>query len=172
MNKLWFRRLAGLLALMTLLAAAPLAPAEEAPNVTDLLNSYTELDLTPYRGKAVFLNFFTEWCYYCMREMPDIKTLHDTYSEDELAIVLVHVWDGENADNTASVKEKYGLEDLTFFEDEDLMVASLVGLQGYPASLFLNPDGTLAGAANYMLTLDEMTEQLDGMGVARKAAEE
>ena len=79
MNKLWFRRLAGLLALMTLLAAAPLAPAEEAPNVTDLLNSYTELDLTPYRGKAVFLNFFTEWCYYCMQEMPDIKTMYETY---------------------------------------------------------------------------------------------
>ena len=107
-----------------------------------------------------------------MQEMPDIKTLYDTYDEDELAIVLVHVWDGENADNTASVKEKYGMEDMTFFEDEDMLVASLVGLQGYPASLFLNPDGTLAAAANYMLTLEQMTGQLDAMGVARKAAEE
>ena len=158
--------------LAVLLAAAPLAPAEEAPNVTELMNSYTELDLSPYLGKTVFINFFTEWCYYCMQEMPDIKALYDTYSEDELAIVLVHVWDGENADNTASVKGKYGMEDMTFFEDEDMMVASLVGLQGYPASLFLNPDGTLEAAANYMLTLEQMTGQLDAMGVARKAAEE
>lgn len=172
MNKSSIRKLAGLLVLTVLLAAAPFAPAEEAPNVTELMNSYTELDLSPYLGKTVFINFFTEWCYYCMQEMPDIKALYDTYSEDELAIVLVHVWDGENADNTASVKGKYGMEDMTFFEDEDMMVASLVGLQGYPASLFLNPDGTLEAAANYMLTLEQMTGQLDAMGVARKAAEE
>ena len=150
MNKSSIRKLAGLLVLTVLLAAAPLAPAEEAPNVTELMNSYTELDLSPYLGKTVFINFFTEWCYYCMQEMPDIKALYDTYSEDELAIVLVHVWDGENADNTASVKGKYGMEDMTFFEDEDMMVASLVGLQGYPASLFLNPDGTLEAAAHLL----------------------
>lgn len=105
MNKSSLRKLAGLLVLAVLLAAAPLAPAEEAPNVTQLMNSHTSLDLSPYLGKTVFINFFTEWCYYCMQEMPDIKTLYDTYDEDELAIVLVHVWDGENADNTASVKE-------------------------------------------------------------------
>ena len=92
MNKSSIRKLAGLLVLAVLLAAAPLAPAEEAPNVTELMNSYTELDLSPYLGKTVFINFFTEWCYYCMQEMPDIKALYDTYSEDELAIVLVHVW--------------------------------------------------------------------------------
>ena len=169
------KKILSIIALMLVLAlalSACSAPAEEAPNVTQLMNSYTSLDLSPYLGKTVFINFFTEWCYYCMQEMPDIKTLYDTYDEDELAIVLVHVWDGENADNTASVKEKYGMEDMTFFEDEDMLVASLVGLQGYPASLFLNPDGTLEAAANYMLTLEQMTGQLDAMGVARKAAEE
>ena len=80
MNKSSIRKLAGLLVLAVLLAAAPLAPAEEAPNVTELMNSYTELDLSPYLGKTVFINFFTEWCYYCMQEMPDIKALYDTYS--------------------------------------------------------------------------------------------
>lgn len=166
------QRLAGLLLAALMLMAAPLAMAQEAPNVTDLLNTYTELDLTPYRGKAVFINFFTEWCYYCMQEMPDVKTLYDTYSEDELAIVLVHVWDGENADNTEAVKKKYGMEEMTFFEDEDMKVAQVVGLQGYPASLFLNPDGTLEAAANFKLTLDQMTGQLDAMGVTRKAEAE
>ena len=107
-----------------------------------------------------------------MQEMPDVKTLYDTYSEDELAIVLVHVWDGENADNTEAVKKKYGMEEMTFFEDEDMKVTQVVGLQGYPASLFLNPDGTLEAAANFKLTLDQMTGQLDAMGVTRKAEAE
>ena len=50
MNKSSLRRLAGLLVLTVLLAAAPLAPAEEAPNVTQLMNSYTELDLSGQDG--------------------------------------------------------------------------------------------------------------------------
>ena len=56
MNKASLRKLAGLLALVVLLAAAPLAPAEEAPNVTQLMNSHTSLDLSPYLGKTVFIN--------------------------------------------------------------------------------------------------------------------
>ena len=49
---------------------------------------------------------------------------------------------------------------------------SLVGLPGYPTSLFIDAEGTLVGAAPFMLTLDQLTMQLDQMGVPRKAAEE
>ncbi len=168
MKKTAFQRLACTLLCLTLAAFAPAALAQEAPNATDVLKTYTELDLTPYLGKTVFLNFFTEWCYYCMQEMPDVKKLPETYSEDDLAVVLVHVWDGETAANTESVKERFQMQDMTFFEDEDRAVASVVGLQGYPATLFIAPDGTLVGAQSGMLTWEQMTAQLDGMGVSRR----
>lgn len=160
------------LMLCALVLLTPGALAQSAPNVTALMRQHTSLDLTPYLGKTVYLNFFTEWCYYCMQEMPDIQRMHETYDEEELEIVLVHVWDGEDESNTENVRETYGLEDVTFFEDQDFAVASMVGLQGYPASLFLNPDGTLASGANYLLTWEQMSAQLDEMGVARKADEE
>lgn len=160
-----------LMCLTALLAPVSVVAETEqsAPNVIELMKTYTQLDLTPYEGKAIFLNFFTEWCYYCMQEMPDIKTMYETYDPDELQIVLVHVWDGENESNTESVKKNHGLDELTFFEDEDLLVSRLVGLQGYPASLFVNKDGTLAAGANYALSWEQLSAQLDGMGVARKA---
>lgn len=140
--------------------------AEQAvPNVIEIFQTHTALDLSEYEGKAIFINFFTEWCAYCMQEMPDIKTLRDMYSEEELAIVLVHVWDGENADNTQSVKDRFDMHHMTFFEDEDTMVAAVAGIPGYPSSLFVNPDGTLAAGAGYKLTLDMLTEQLAQMGV-------
>ncbi len=160
------------LMLCALVLLTPGAHAQSAPNVTALMRQHTSLDLTPYLGKTVYLNFFTEWCYYCMQEMPDIQRMHETYDEDGLEIVLVHVWDGEDESNTENVRETYGLEDVTFFEDQDFAVASMVGLQGYPASLFLHPDGTLASGANYLLTWEQMSAQLDEMGVARKADEE
>lgn len=169
------KRLVSVLSLILCLAVMlPAASVAETvkPNVTDLMKTYTKLDLNPYRGKTVLLNFFTEWCYYCMKEMPDIKTVSEMYDESAFQVVLIHPWDGEDATNTENVKEKFGMQDMVFFEDEDRMVASMVGIPGYPCSLFLNPDGTLEAAAASMLTLEQLTAQLDAMGVPRKAEEE
>lgn len=171
MERKRMRRLLAMISVLALLVSGALAQETAVPNVTELMQQYTSLDLTPYLGKTVYLNFFTEWCYYCMQEMPDIKQMYDTYDENELQIVLVHVWDGEDESSTENVKAAYGMEDMTFFEDQDFAAASLVGLQGYPASLFLNPDGTIALGANYMLTWEQMSAQLDEMGVSRKADE-
>ena len=162
------------LALMLCLAALSIpfsafAEETEDPNATELLKTYTKLDLTPYLGKTVLVNFFTEWCTYCMQEMPDLKAAAEMYDPDTFQLVFVHPWDGEDASNTESVKAKFGMEDMVFVEDEDGAIASLVGLPGYPTSLFIDAEGTLVGAAPFMLTLDQLTYQLDQMGAQRKA---
>ncbi|MEG0511763.1 MAG: TlpA disulfide reductase family protein [Clostridia bacterium] len=154
-----------LLALMPLTA---MAAAQEPVDVIDLLQKNTKLDLTPYKGKTILLNFFTQWCGYCMKEMPDIKAAYDAYSEDDLQIILVHVWDGEDERNTADVRKTFGMEDMIFFEDEDGSLADYVGLSGYPASLFISKDGTLSANFNYMLTKEMLEEQLSTMDVSKK----
>ena len=169
------RRIFALLLCFTLVLGLTGASAEAVvPNVTDLLFKYTTLDLNPYKGKTVLLNFFTEWCYYCMQEMPDLRTVNGLYDPEQFQMVLVHVWDGEDETSTENVKAKFGMEDMVFFEDTDRMVASVAGLRGYPATIIAEPDGTLAFAVNSMVTLDMLTEVLDGMGVprAQEAADE
>ena len=148
---------------LALLALTPASLAEEPIAAASLITENTGLDLTPYEGKAIYLNFFTGWCYYCMQEMPDIKTLYETYDPDELAIVLVHVWDGEDESESDRVRAEFGLEELTFYEDEDRSLASYVGLQGYPASMFIDSEGLLRGGYNYYLSLEQMTAGLVAM---------
>jgi len=125
----------------------------------------TALDLSQYEGKAVFLNFFTEWCPYCMEEMPDIKRIYDLYDPESLVIILVHPWDGENADNTASVVAKYGLEGITTVEDTDMAISQIVGVPGYPTSVFIDEDGYLYYAVASKLEFDTMTQLMDEMGI-------
>ena len=147
-------------------------PAEQtAPNVVEILKQYTELDLSEHLGKTVLINFFTEWCTYCMKEMPDMKEVNDLYDPESFQMILVHVWDGEDESNTESVKERFGMHHMNFWEDTDRMVASVAGVPGYPATLIVAPDGTLAAAKSGILTYDVLTAFLDGMGVERKAAE-
>ena len=145
--------------------------AEAAPNVTEILKEYTSLDISEHLGKTVLINFFTEWCGYCMKEMPDMKEVNDLYDPESFQMILVHVWDGEDESNTESVKERFGMHHMTFWEDTDRMVASVVGVPGFPATLIVAPDGTLAAGQSGMLTYDVLTQFLDGMGVERKAAE-
>ncbi len=159
--------------MLCLMMLIPVAQAEEnVPNVTEILQKYTKLDLTPYQGKTVVLNFFTEWCAYCMQEMPDLKEVNEMYDPEQFQMILVHVWDGEDASNTESVKAKYGMEDMLFFEDEDRMVASVVGLMGYPATIIVKPDGEWAAGINAMITTEWLTEQVDALGVERVEAQE
>ena len=175
MKRKGFRILALLLCLLLPLTACAESTdqtqQEELPNVTELLNKYTTLDLSPYLGKTVLVNFFTEWCGYCMQEMPDFREVNDLYSPESFQMVLVHVWDGEDETNTQSVKDRFDMHHMTFFEDTDRLVASVVGVPGYPATLILNPDGSLAAGQSGMLTMDVLTAFLDEMGVERAAAE-
>ncbi len=145
-------------------AAGETAEADAPVYVLDFFDG-TALDVSLYEGKVLFLNFFTEWCPYCMEEMPDIKAIYDAYDPESLAIILIHPWDGENADNTASVVAKYGLEGVYTVEDEDFTITGIVGVPGYPTSIFIDAEGYLNYAVASALDYDTIAGVLDGMSV-------
>ncbi len=167
-----FLTLLAVLALMpfTAVAESDAAAANDAGKPY-VLNAFegTALDLTQYQGKAIWLNFFTGWCPYCMTEMPYIRQIFDDYDPDQLAIVLVHVWDGENAADGQAVVAKYGLEGMIMVEDEDMTLAGLAGIQGYPTSYFIDKEGYLYGGT-YGLEYDGMAGYMEALGVSKLAS--
>ena len=152
-------------------ALASASAGTPSPELLHLISENSKLDLTPYTGKAIFLNFFTEWCGNCMVEMPDIRQTFDNYSEDELQIILVHAWSGEDETNSESVRKRFGMEAMTFFEDDDMGLSQGLGVQGYyPVSIFINKEGFLHTLKIGTLSLENMESLMDEMGVARKPA--
>ena len=154
-----------------LTGAAPAAGEEEKQTLVDVISEYTSMDLGPYEGKALFITFFTEWCPYCMQEMEHIKKIYDTYDREELALLLVHVWDREDASNTESVKQRFGMQDFTFFEDERMELIRVLRVPGYPFSFFINKEGALVNVASAM-SYEEMAAAVESMGVTKASAEE
>src|ERR1041385_2158173 len=50
-----------------------------------------QINLTDYRGKLVFLNFWASWCEPCEKEMPDLDTLNKTLKNRKFQMVTVSV---------------------------------------------------------------------------------
>lgn len=152
--------------LMTVLFATAVAQEDTAEPV--YVQDYydgTVLDLTQYEGKVVMINYFTEWCPYCMEEMPDIATALQMYDPESLVIILVHPWDGEDETNSASVIATYGVDEAVMVEDTDFALVNAIGVPGYPTSVFIDQEGYLYYAVASMIDLDLLTTIFDDLGV-------
>ena len=67
--------------------------------VTDF--SATDLDGNPislqhYRGKVVLLDFWGVWCGFCINEMPNLKSVYDTYKDQGFDIIGISLDDEES----------------------------------------------------------------------------
>ena len=58
-------------------------------NLEDL--NGTELSLSDFEGKVLFLNFWATWCPPCRTEIPDFIEVYDKYKDMGLAILGISV---------------------------------------------------------------------------------
>lgn len=49
------------------------------------------LDLAPYRGKVVYVDFWASWCSPCLQSFPWMKTIQESYRAEGLVILAVNV---------------------------------------------------------------------------------
>jgi thiol-disulfide isomerase/thioredoxin len=86
------------------------------------------LDLTPYKGKVVYLDFWASWCTPCRQSFPWMNELQQMYGSRGLVVIAVNV-DHDKAladqflqryapqfkilyDPSGSIAEKYDFRDM------------------------------------------------------------
>lgn len=69
----------------------PLTVGRVAPDfaLPDLQNRTVQL--SDFRGKVVFLNFWATWCKTCREEMPSMEELYKTFHRDGLVVLAVSI---------------------------------------------------------------------------------
>lgn len=101
--------------------------------------------LTDYSGKTVVVNFFGTWCGYCNQELPHLQEIHDTRED---VVILLIAAPGYNGEGNVSDVERYMKDagySMTILYDTDFSVSSRYGVQGYPYTFILKPDGSFLG---------------------------
>jgi thiol-disulfide isomerase/thioredoxin len=66
-----------------------LAPGREAPNFELPDSSGVLHQLSDYKGKIVYLDFWGTWCYPCIQEIPDALLLQEKYKEKPVVFIYI-----------------------------------------------------------------------------------
>jgi cytochrome c-type biogenesis protein len=96
------------------------------------------VNLSDFKGKALFLNFWATWCPPCRAEMPAMEAIYRRYRERGLEILAVD--SGESRGEVAAFMEELGL---TFpaMLDGDFRVSTLYDIQAFPTTFIINREG-------------------------------
>jgi cytochrome c biogenesis protein CcmG, thiol:disulfide interchange protein DsbE len=115
-------------------------PGSTAPDFSLASLGGPTVQLSAFAGRPVLLNFFTTWCGYCKAEMPDLQAIHNRYTKDGLVVIGVDLEDPKQdvIDFASETRVSF-----TVLLDSKNKVGNLYGVNSYPRTFFIRPDGTI-----------------------------
>ncbi|MFQ5901006.1 MAG: peroxiredoxin family protein [Thermodesulfobacteriota bacterium] len=102
------------------------------------------IELTEFRGKVVFINFWASWCKPCRDEMPSMERLYKRYKDKGLVILAVNIM--EDTDTVKGFMDELGLT-FTPLMDRKGEVKQLYNVYTIPTSYLLDKTGVIRGKA-------------------------
>ena len=98
-----------------------------------------DVNLSAYHGKTILLNIWATWCAPCIAEIPSLDRLQKEQGNSAFEVVAVSQ-DMHAVDAESFLKTK-GIENLSFYHDNTLGLASDVEVMGLPISIFYDENG-------------------------------
>ena len=103
------------------------------------------ISLSDFKGKIVFLNFWTTWCPTCRIEVPSMEKLHQKFKNKDFAIVTVNL--RESASKVKAFSKKFKLT-FTALLDSTGEVGASFGIRAIPTTYILDKTGRIIGRVN------------------------
>ncbi len=102
------------------------------------------ISLAEFRGKIVFINFWTTWCLACVIEMPSMEKLHQKFKDKDFVMVAINL-----QESASRVKQFYKEHKLTFTTLLDTTgdVCAGLGIRSIPTTFILDKNGRIIGKA-------------------------
>lgn len=123
------------------LCATPVWAAEtsEAPPFS-IVGDSGKLNLSDFRGKVVYLDFFASWCSPCRASFKWLNEAHDRYSDQGLVVLAINV-DKEKELAAQFLKENPAKFRVGF--DAEGRVAQTYRIKGMPSAYLIDRKGQM-----------------------------
>ena len=145
----------------------PLAVGDQAPALVDVDWLKGPASSSFEAGTVYVLDFWATWCGPCIRAMPHLKDLQETYAEDDVEFIGVAIWPRNGQVPTsewiANPPEMVGEVTWAVAEDIDGKTAATymrgLGQGGIPTVVIVDRQGTIAWVGHPM----SMDDALEGI---------
>lgn len=117
------------------LVAASMGTASSAP-----IAAQGGLDLSPWKGRVVLVDFWASWCGPCRRSFPWMQEMLERYRDDGLTVVAVNL-DTDRADAERFLAQ--GRFEFEHVYDPDGWIADHYRIAAMPSSLVFDRKGRL-----------------------------
>jgi len=102
----------------------------------------TPVRLSDFKGKVVFLNFWTTWCPPCRIEMPSMQILYDTLKHRNFAMVAVDLQ--EPVSQVKAFMKEFKISFAVLLDSKG-EVGRQFGIRSLPTTFILDKDGGIIG---------------------------
>ncbi|WP_155985951.1 peroxiredoxin family protein [Paenibacillus gorillae] len=132
---------------------------QQAPDFKLVALDGSEISLSDYRGKTVFVNFWASWCPPCKVEMPHMEKLYSAYRDQDVVVLSVNMTSTEKSGhNVSSFVEERGLT-FPVVLDEKGTVMSQYRVRSFPTTFVVDSEGIIR---------DRMLGAVDFAGMERR----
>lgn len=125
------------------------------------------IDSSDLAGRAVALNFWASWCAPCEKEMPELQSLNNALTSEGVPATIIGVGvKRDNNENALALVDRLGItypvgRDTAGASDTIGPVTQAFGLDSYPATVFIRPDGTVSSIVFGPLTEDSARRRIE-----------
>jgi peroxiredoxin len=131
---------------------------KEAPDfvLTDMQGHKHQL--SEYKGKGVFLNFWGTWCTPCETEMPYINNQYHQFKDKGVEVLAVDISETNLAVNQFAAQHKL---DFPIMIDKDKTVMNAYGIDPLPATFLIDKNGKVVKYHTGQLTEDNIRDFME-----------
>ncbi len=103
----------------------------------------SEIDISAYKGKVVYVDFWASWCSPCVQSFPFMNDLHDKYQKDGLVVLAINL-DTEPKAAAAFLEQHPAKFEIMY--DPEAKLAKAYELKAMPTSYIYDRQGQLLGS--------------------------
>lgn len=131
-----------------------------APDFTLKTLDGKTVSLSDYRGKPVYINFWTSWCPACKEEIPEIQKFYEQY-KDRVAVLAINITYSDKMKDIQNIlKENQVTFPVLLDEKSTNSVTDRYGVYAIPASFFIDEKGIIRAHHEGAMTLKTLEENL------------